>query len=140
MQTLTIYTDGGARGNPGPAASGAVIDGLAGKPREICGKYLGETTNNVAEYMAVVIAYERILQEDIDPQNFELNFFMDSLLVNKQLLGEYKIKNPNLAILIQQIKAKEKLFGKVTYQHIRREFNKLADREVNRVLDEQAKR
>ena len=137
MQTIKIFTDGGARGNPGPAASGVVIDGLAGKLRESCGKYLGIATNNVAEYSAVLLAYERILEKDLTPSEIELNFFMDSLLVTKQLLGEYKIKNPNLATYIQQIKEKERLFGKVTYEHVRREFNKLADREVNKVLDSQ---
>jgi ribonuclease HI len=135
-QIITVFTDGGARGNPGPAACGIAISGIAGKERLLCGKYLGVTTNNVAEYSAFLLAYETLLDQDgLIPEETEIEFFADSLLAVKQLNGEYRIKNPNLANFINQIKNQEKLFAKVTYQHVRREFNKAADGEVNRVLD-----
>lgn len=134
---LIIFTDGGARGNPGPAASGVVIDGLAGKERLICGKYLGETTNNVAEYTAVLLALETALKETgSQAQDYQINFFTDSLLVAKQLSGVYKIKNENLRKIIVEIKKLEQSFALVTYQHVPRERNREADREVNRILDQ----
>ena len=135
-QTITVFTDGGARGNPGPSACGIAITGIAGKERLLCGKYLGLTTNNVAEYSAFLLAYEILLsQESIIPEETKIEFFADSLLAVKQLNGEYRIKNPNLAQFINQIKNQEKLFAKVTYQHVRRELNKDADLEVNKILD-----
>lgn len=134
---ITIHTDGGARGNPGPAASGVMIEGLAGNQRLICGKYLGVATNNVAEYTAVVVAFETLLsQKQIDPNQTELKFFTDSLLVAKQLAGEYRIKNPRLAEIAKAIKVFELRFAEVSYQHIPREQNTAADAEVNRILDE----
>lgn len=135
-QKVKVFTDGGARGNPGPAASGISISGIAGKERVLCGKYLGVATNNVAEYTAFLLAYEILCaQESIEPSETEIEFFADSLLAVKQLNGEYKIKNPTLATFITKIKEQEKLFAKVTYQHVRREFNKEADLEVNKILD-----
>lgn len=138
QKVIKVFTDGGARGNPGPAASGVAIEGIAGKERLLCGKYLGITTNNVAEYNAFLLALETILSEsNLDPKETQINFFADSLLAVRQLNGEYRIKNQNLAALAEEIKLKEKLFQKVTYQHIPREENKLADREVNKALDKQ---
>lgn len=135
-QVIKVFTDGGARGNPGPAAAGVAIEGFAGKKRLLCGKYLGKTTNNVAEYSAFLLAYETLLsQKDIDPGETQVQFFADSLLAVKQLNGEFKIKNPNLAKLIDQIKAKENLFAVVSYQHVPREANVFADGQVNKVLD-----
>ncbi len=137
-QVIKVFTDGGARGNPGPAASGVAILGIAGKERVLCGKYLGVATNNVAEYTAFLLAYETLLtQETIVPQETEIEFYADSLLAVKQLNGEYRIKNPNLATFINKIKDQEKLFAKVSYQHVRREFNKEADLEVNKILDKE---
>lgn len=137
-QIIKVFTDGGARGNPGPAAAGISITGLAGNERLLCGKYLGVTTNNVAEYSAFVLAFETLLAlEDLTPKNVEIKFFADSLLAVKQLNGEYRVKNPNLEKFFNQIKNQEKLFAKVTYEHIRREFNKFADQEVNKVLDKE---
>lgn len=136
-QNIKIFTDGGSRGNPGKAASGAVIEGIAGKERLICGKYLGETTNNVAEYSAVELAYETLLKDSsVEPKETSLKLFTDSLLVAKQLSGEYRVKNPSLAEIIKKIRVFETKFALVSYQHIPREENYLADREVNRVLDE----
>lgn len=140
-QIIKVFTDGGARGNPGPAAAGISIAGIAGKERLLCGKYLGITTNNVAEYSAFLLAYQTLLaQQSLNSSETELEFFADSLLAVKQLNGEYRIKNPNLASFINQIKNQEKLFAKVTYQHVRREFNKEADLEVNKILDRETGR
>ncbi len=140
MTKLVIYTDGGARHNPGPAASAAVIKDAAGNLREICGKYLGVTTNNIAEYTAFQIAYEKILSlPDIDPKDTELAFFADSNLAVNQLSGRFKIKNAGIASLIELIKIEERKFAQVNYQHVRREFNKEADAEVNRILDRETK-
>lgn len=134
-QILTIHTDGGARGNPGPAATGVVIEGFAGKERLICGNYLGETTNNVAEYSAVVLAYETVLRET-NPEKTKLKFYTDSLLVVNQLNGKFRVKNSRLEELIRKIKAFEKHFLQVSYDHVPRERNKLADQKVNQILDQ----
>ncbi len=137
-QTIKVFTDGGARGNPGPAAAGVAIFGIAGKERLLCGKYLGKTTNNVAEYSAFLLALETILvEESVNRGETEILFLADSLLAVKQLSGEFKVKNPNLATYVAQIKNAESLFKKVTYQHIPREQNKLADSEVNKALDQE---
>lgn len=135
--TITIFTDGGARGNPGPAASGVVITGFAGKERLICGKYLGVTTNNVAEYSAIILALQTVQKEVGEAsKTTELKFFTDSLLVAKQLTGEYKIKSESLRELILEVEKLQINFAKVTFTHIPREANKDADREVNRILDQ----
>ena len=137
-QTIKVFTDGGARGNPGPAAAGVAIFGIAGKERLLCGKYLGKTTNNVAEYSAFLLALETILaEESVNRGETEILFLADSLLAVKQLSGEFKVKNPNLATYVAKIKNAENLFKKVTYQHIPREQNKLADSEVNKALDQE---
>lgn len=137
-QTIKVFTDGGARGNPGPAAAGVAIFGIAGKERLLRGKYLGKTTNNVAEYSAFLLALETILaEESVNRGETEILFLADSLLAVKQLSGEFKVKNPNLATYVAQIKNAESLFKKVTYQHIPREQNKLADSEVNKALDQE---
>lgn len=132
-----VFTDGGSRGNPGKAASAAVIYDSAGKLRLICGKYLGIATNNIAEYFAVEMALEK-LQSELKAQSqvTNLNFFTDSNLVANQLSGRFKIKNPELAKKIEVIKSLEKVFALVSYQHIPREQNVEADREVNRILDQ----
>ncbi len=132
-----IFTDGGSRGNPGKAASAAVVYDTAGNVRLICGKYLGIATNNIAEYTAVEIALEKLIaEEDTSTVGTELNFFTDSNLLANQLSGRFKIKNPEIAKKIQAIKKLEQNFHKVTYQHIPREQNSAADHEVNKILDQ----
>ena len=130
---LVINTDGGARGNPGPAAVGVVISTPKGDHLESFGQYIGETTNNQAEYSAVVVALK--LAEKYEPQNIE--FYLDSELVVKQLNGEYKVKNADLLPIYQEI-LKRTADLSVTFTHVPRAQNKLADIEVNRALDEQA--
>lgn len=128
---LIIYSDGGARGNPGPAGIGAVIyDEEKNIVHEIS-EYLGETTNNQAEYRAVIAAIEKLKEFEVD----ELNFFLDSELVVKQLNGQYKVKNEGLAPLFVKIHNARQSFKKVTFSHVRREFNKEADALANKAMD-----
>ena len=129
---LTIYTDGGARGNPGPAALGVVMkDTISGKEVKRYGEYLGEQTNNYAEYMGVISALEKA--KDLGAK--ELHFMCDSKLVVEQLKRNWKVKEPTLQTLF--IKAWNLMQGytKVTLTHVRREENTAADAEVNKVLD-----
>lgn len=135
MSKLTIYTDGGARGNPGPAASGVVIKEGASTLLEF-GKYLGpKETNNFAEYQAVILALEALIREGHAGR--ELEFKMDSKLVVEQVLGNWKIKEPTLKPLVAKIRALLADFPKYTFAHIPREENYEADALVNQALDEQ---
>lgn len=129
---VKVYTDGGARGNPGPAAYAFVVFENDTKIFQE-GKYIGETTNNVAEYTGVAKALE-FLTTQIDVK--EVSVFLDSLLVKEQLTGNYKIKHDNMKNFASQIKALEKNFQHITYTHIPREKNKDADALVNSTLDE----
>ena len=133
---LTIHTDGGARGNPGPAAIGVVIE-KNGKLLHQFGKRIGDTTNNVAEYTAVIEALTYL--KELRGKNYELriHFLLDSKLVVEQLNGNFKIKNAKLRELSLKIRMLEQEVGRViTYSSIPRERNKLADFQVNRALDE----
>ncbi|OGG98829.1 hypothetical protein A3E04_01640 [Candidatus Kuenenbacteria bacterium RIFCSPHIGHO2_12_FULL_42_14] len=131
---LVIYTDGGARGNPGPAGCGAVIFDENGKSiLATHKKYLGEQTNNFAEYSAVVLALEEAKKFGAE----ELQLFLDSELVVKQLNGEYKIKNQDLGKLFIKIHNLKQNFKKVSFSHVRREQNKLADKLANQAIDKE---
>lgn len=132
-RTILIYTDGGSRGNPGPAASGYVVDG---KPY---GVYLGVATNNVAEYTAILRALEQA-RRDAGTQAHEVTVEvrMDSQLAQRQLIGRYKMKNAGLRPIFENIQQVAKSFKLVRFVHIPREENAAADAEVNRVLDGQA--
>lgn len=131
---LKIYCDGGARGNPGPAA-GAFVVIIEKKIVYSDSRYLGKTTNNVAEHSAVYDALVWLSKN----KNFlksSASFFLDSQLVVRQLSGTYKIKSPNLKPLVLKTKALEKTIGsKVDYNYIPRAKNKLADELVNKQLD-----
>ncbi|MCG2700962.1 ribonuclease HI family protein [Candidatus Parcubacteria bacterium] len=128
---LIIYTDGGARGNPGPAGIGAVIyDEQKNIVAEIS-EYIGETTNNQAEYKAVIAAIAKAKKLGAE----ELDFYLDSELVVRQLNREYKVKNNGLAPLFVQVYNAVLSFKKVSFSHIRREMNKEADRLVNLAID-----
>ena len=138
FKKLSIFTDGGARGNPGPAACACVIKGNAGNVRLMCGKYLGKTTNNTAEYQGVILAYEEI--EKFPKLNFsemDLSFSLDSNLVVNQLNGKFKVKNENIRTLVVKIREYEAKFRTINYKFIPREKNELADSVVNKTLDEQ---
>jgi ribonuclease HI len=135
---LEINTDGGSRGNPGPAAIG-VYAASAGKKVFTLFETIGETTNNVAEYTAVVRSLEEIAQQEIFTE--KLKYILDSELIVKQITGKYKIKKPHLQVLRQQIvdlvkDLKEKGQIKLmTFVNVPREQNKKADQLVNEALD-----
>jgi ribonuclease HI len=131
MTKFLIHTDGGARGNPGPAAIGVVIEDADGRVVFAEGKYIGETTNNQAEYQAVVFALEKAAELGGD----ELDFHLDSELVVRQLNGEYKVKNQDLAVQFLKIHNLRGKFKKTTFRHVYREDNKLADELLNKALD-----
>ena len=128
---LVIYTDGGARGNPGPAAIGAVVGSKK------YGEYIGETTNNVAEYKALVFALKKAkaLLGKAKAKETGVFCYMDSELLMKQLTGQYKIENEDLQPLWLEIWNLKLDFKSVEFHHIPREKNKEADRMVNEALD-----
>ncbi len=131
---LTTYTDGGARGNPGPAGIGVVIK----RGNEVVkkyGRYLGETTNNQAEYKALISALEHVTELGAE----EVECMLDSELVVKQMKHEYRVKDPDLAPLFLKVYNLTQGFKKVTFHHIPREKNKEADAMVNEALDRQEK-
>jgi len=132
---VIIYTDGGSRGNPGPSASGFVILNEYEDVLHQGGMYLGITTNNQAEYHGVLIALEKAQELGVKTIEFRL----DSLLVVNQMNGVYHIKNRELWPINERIKELIKQFDKVTFVHVRREFNQLADGMVNKILDAHAK-
>ena len=132
---FTIYTDGGARGNPGPAGIGAVIKDEDEEVVFEISDYIGEATNNQAEYQAVIAAIEKAKKLGAD----ELEFYLDSELVVKQLNREYKVKNKELAPLFVKIYNAVMGFKKVTFKHVLREKNKEADKLVNIAIDKEIK-
>ena len=133
---ITAYTDGGARGNPGPAGYGVHIIGEdGGTLAELVGP-LGRATNNVAEYSGLIAA----LQWAIEHGHAQVRVRMDSELVIKQMRGEYKVKHPGLQPLYEEARALVKQIGRVTFEHVRRELNKDADRLANEAMDEAAAR
>ncbi|MBX4211494.1 MAG: ribonuclease HI family protein [Candidatus Yanofskybacteria bacterium] len=131
-----IYTDGGSRGNPGPSALGAVIEGPDIGKKEY-GEYIGETTNNIAEYKAMVFALKKLKQligaDRAGESTVELR--ADSELLVKQLSGEYKVKEENMQDLFMEVWNLRLDFKKVDFVHIMREQNKEADHMVNYALD-----
>lgn len=128
---LIIHTDGGARGNPGPAGIGVVIYDEDKKVIVEISRYIGETTNNQAEYRALLAGIEKA--KDLGCE--EIAFYLDSELVVKQLNREYKVKHPDLAPLFVKIYNTTLNFKKVTFQHIPREKNKEADKLANEAMD-----
>ena len=130
-EKLIIYTDGGARGNPGPAGIGAAIYNEDKKLVAEISEYLGVATNNQAEYKAVIADIKKARELGA----LELEFFLDSELVVKQLNREYKVKNKELAPLFVVIYNEILNFKKVIFKHIRRELNKEADRLANLAMD-----
>ena len=130
-RVLSVFTDGGARGNPGPAATGVVIKDEQGKVIHQFGQTIGEATNNVAEYRAVICALEWILTQ---APTDKINFYLDSTLVVHQLRGEWKIKEAHLRQLAAAVhKLENNLI--TTYTAIPREKNFQADALVNQALD-----
>ena len=130
---LIIYTDGGARGNPGPAGIGAVICDEHHRLISEHKEYIGEATNNVAEYKALILALNESLA--LSPKPLALEIRMDSELIVRQMIGQYKIKEPALKILAAEVIKLKNHFKKVEFKHVRREQNKEADRLVNEAID-----
>lgn len=135
---LQINTDGGSRGNPGPAAIGVYASVENNEVFSLSEK-IGETTNNVAEYTAVIKALEYIIANEIVTE--KIRFVLDSELIIKQITGKYKVKLPHLQLLRQQVvnlvkKGREnKIINLMTFTHVLREKNKEADKLVNFALD-----
>jgi ribonuclease HI len=126
-----LYTDGGARGNPGPAAYAYVLETEDGEPIASLGQTIGVATNNVAEYSALVAGLEKAAELGID----DLEVVSDSELMVKQMRGEYKIKNEALRELSLAAARHARQVGRVEYRHVRRAHNALADSLVNDALD-----
>jgi ribonuclease HI len=133
---VQLYADGGSRGNPGPSASGYVLLDMGGRIVLRAGQYLGVTTNNQAEYQALKLGMERALY---DYHARSLHVYMDSMLVINQMKNIFKIKNRELWPVHNVCVELAKKFDKVTFDHIPRELNKLADEEVNKAMDEALK-
>ncbi len=131
---VIIYTDGGSRGNPGPSASGFVVMDDHERVLHEGGMYLGITTNNVAEYHGVSLGLDKALS--MGARTVDVR--MDSLLVVNQMNGIYQIKNRELWPINEHIHEMMKKFDKVTFTHVRREFNQLADGMVNKILNAHA--
>jgi ribonuclease HI len=126
-----LSTDGGARGNPGPAAYGYVLETDDGTVLAAHGEAIGTATNNVAEYRALVAGLEKALDLSVD----ELEVVSDSELLVKQMRGEYKVKNEALRELSDEAARLGRQLRSVSYTAVRREHNELADRLVNEALD-----
>jgi ribonuclease HI len=126
-----LSTDGGARGNPGPAAYGYVLEAEDGTIIDARGEAIGVATNNVAEYRALIAGLARAAEVGVD----ELEVVSDSELIVKQMRGEYRVKNEALRTLSLEAAALARKIGRVTYTAVRREHNELADQLVNEALD-----
>jgi len=131
MNKLIIYTDGGARNNPGPAGIGIVIQGEDGKEIQKYKEYIGEKTNNQTEYAALIKAMELV-----SGKAEKLEFFLDSELVVNQVKGLYKVKNADIRELMFRLRTLEQDFEEINYNLIPREKNKKADKLVNQAIDE----
>ena len=126
-----LSTDGGARGNPGPAAYGYVLETEDGTILDARGEAIGVATNNVAEYRALLAGLAKAAELGLG----DVEVVSDSELLVKQMRGEYKIKNEALRKLADEAERLEDRLGRVTYTAVRREHNELADRLVNEALD-----
>jgi len=135
---IIIFTDGGSRGNPGPAAIGVVIEGVAKGIKEYS-EFIGETTNNEAEYQAVIFGLKKARQlagrENLEKAEVEIR--IDSELIARQLRGEYKVEEKNLQPLFMEIWNLRFDFPEITFKEIPREENQRADRLVNACLDKE---
>ncbi len=144
MTEYLIWTDGGARGNPGPAGIGVYIQaevGEGGEPRTVAelSEYIGTATNNQAEYRALLAALaelnQRITADNETPLNASVQLFTDSELMAYQIQGRYRVKNAELQPLYQQARDILATYGRFTITPVRREKNQVADRLVNQAID-----
>lgn len=137
INTLNVFTDGGARGNPGPSAIGVYIEDENRKKITGFGKTIGVATNNVAEYKAVIEALDWIIEnKKTFSYDVKVNFFLDSKLVCSQIIGLFKVKNADLKDLVFSVRDREAQISlPIYYKHIPREQNVKADAFVNEALD-----
>lgn len=126
-----LYTDGGARGNPGPAAYGFVLESDDGTVLAAEGKAIGTATNNVAEYSGLIAGLRRALELRVS----EVEVVSDSELMVRQMRGEYRVKNEALRGLFAEARRLARQIEAVEYRHVKRAHNELADRLVNEALD-----
>lgn len=132
---IKVYTDGGSRGNPGHSAIGAAIYDESGTIIHTISHYIGIATNNIAEYSALLAAWSWIT-DNKNIHSSPVEFYMDSELICSQMTGKYKIKNEKLKELFVKIKKMESEYSSpISYSHVRREKNKMADSLVNKALD-----
>ena len=129
-----LSTDGGSRGNPGPAAFGYVLEAEDGTVLDARGEAIGYATNNVAEYRGLLAGLEAAIERGVE----EVEVVSDSELLVKQMRGEYKVKNETLRELVDDAEALARRLKRVRYTAVRREHNELADRLVNEALDSAA--
>ncbi|MFH0856582.1 MAG: ribonuclease HI family protein [bacterium] len=128
---IKLYSDGGARGNPGPAGIGAVLKDEENKTVEKVSEYIGDATNNQAEYRALIAGLEKAKEIGAE----EVDCFLDSELVVKQMRREYRVKDKNLALLFTKVLNLGMGFKKISYTHILRQYNQEADKLVNEAID-----
>lgn len=131
---LQAWVDGGARGNPGPAGYGVVIDDEGGRPLVAAWGFLGETTNNVAEYRGLIAA----LAEALALGATAITVRTDSELIQRQVAGKYKVRQPHLRELFQEVRSLAARFDRFSILHVPREKNTRADALANRAIDERA--
>ena len=131
----TIYTDGGARGNPGPAGAGAVIFDTNMRKVAEASSFLGVQTNNWAEYEAVILGLSTLL-EKIGQEKTSVHVRLDSQLIERQLIGEYRVKDEALYLQYLKVQKLMQQFESVTFEHVPREKNKEADALANKAMDE----
>jgi len=134
MGRHVLYCDGASRGNPGPSSIGFVLYDADGVAVVELGGVIGETTNNVAEYRALIAGLETALDRGVDSSDVRL----DSMLLVKQVTGEYRVKAPHLKPLQRQAVGLLTKFGEASIEHVRREHNTVADALANEALDEAA--
>lgn len=132
VQRVRVYSDGAARGNPGPAGAGAVLVSPTGQVVERLAKYLGVQTNNFAEYTALIIGLQRAYELGVS----EVEVFADSELMIRQLSGRYQVKSPSLKPLHEQARNLLNQFDRVKLVHVPREMNAAADEMSNKAIDE----
>ncbi len=137
MNILKIFTDGGSRGNPGPSAIGVYIEDENNKKISGFGKTIGIATNNIAEYRAAIEALDWVIENKKNyPKDTKIYFFLDSKLICSQIIGIFKVKNPQLRNLLFSVRDREAQINfSIIYKFIPREENKKADFLVNEALD-----
>jgi ribonuclease HI len=133
VTSLRIWIDGGSRGNPGPSAVGVLVEDTSGNTMATVSRAIGVTTNNVAEYRALLAA----LEEAQKLEATEVEVISDSELLVKQMLGQYRVKNAGLQPLFAEARRRARTFSRFSIRHTAREHNAKADGLVNRALDEQ---